>query len=181
MNLKCPHCNTTFEVVESHYAALLAQVRTVEFEAELQRRLGEIAEMHKAEEQNRRLMAEKKMAENLSAKEREISALGQEIERLKGMIENHDAVKRAELAGVETENARRMSRIAAEKDKEIADLRSRLQVQDSRHELDLAKERNLSKDALHRKEQEITQLTSRLEAGELASEKRELEIKEQYK
>ncbi|MDE7143932.1 MAG: hypothetical protein K2N76_03940, partial [Muribaculaceae bacterium] len=156
MNLKCPHCNTTFEVDESHYAALLAQVRTVEFEAELQRRLGEIAEMHKAEEQNRRLMAEKKMAENLSAKEREISALGQEIERLKGMIENHDAVKRAELAGVETENARRMSRIAAEKDKEIADLRSRLQVQDSRHELDLAKERNLSKDALHRKEQEIT-------------------------
>lgn len=181
MNLKCPHCNTTFEVDESHYAALLAQVRTVEFEAELQRRLGEIAEMHKAEEQNRRLMAEKKMAENLSAKEREISTLGQEIERLKGMIENHDAVKRAELAGVETENARRMSRIAAEKDKEIADLRSRLQVQDSRHELDLAKERNLSKDALHRKEQEITQLTSRLEAGELASEKRELEIKEQYK
>lgn len=125
-------------------------------------------------------MAEKETAKQLLAKDHEINTLSQEIERLKGILDNHDAVKRAEMVNAEAENARRLSELSAEKDREITDLRSRLQIQSSRHELEIANERNSNKDSLHRKEQEITELTSKLEANKLASDKRELELNERY-
>ena len=42
MELRCPHCKTAFQVDENDYAAILAQVKTAEFEAEVQRRMKEL-------------------------------------------------------------------------------------------------------------------------------------------
>lgn len=44
--LRCPNCGTTFKVDESSYAAILAQVRTEEFNHELHARLAEAEKQH---------------------------------------------------------------------------------------------------------------------------------------
>ncbi len=181
MAIICPHCKKSFEANDTEYAALLSQVKTAEFETELQRRLSEIDEVHKAQERNRELKAEKEMAQNLSAKDREISSLSQEIERLKGMLDNHDANKKAEMATAEAERAKELSEMKATKDREIADLKAQLKNMETTHKLDLTNERNSCKDEIHHMEQEINLLTSRLESQRLAAEKQELELKEQHK
>ena len=49
--LRCPHCNTVFNVDESDFAALLNQVKNSEFEHELSRRLHEIEQTQQAKSQ----------------------------------------------------------------------------------------------------------------------------------
>ena len=48
--LKCPHCGQVFKVDEADYASILSQVKNSEFEAEISRRLKELEEKHKAEQ-----------------------------------------------------------------------------------------------------------------------------------
>lgn len=48
--LKCPKCGSVFQVDEADYASILSQVKNAEFDAEIHRRLAEITERHKAEQ-----------------------------------------------------------------------------------------------------------------------------------
>ena len=47
--IKCPNCGTTFKVDETSYAAILAQVRGQEFEAEIHDKLAQLERQHTAE------------------------------------------------------------------------------------------------------------------------------------
>ncbi len=47
--IQCPHCGKTFTVDESHYAAIVKQVRDKEFEKELTERLRLVAQSNKAQ------------------------------------------------------------------------------------------------------------------------------------
>lgn len=47
--IKCPNCGTTFKVDETSYAAILAQVRGQEFEAEIHDKLAQLEKQHAAE------------------------------------------------------------------------------------------------------------------------------------
>ena len=133
MAIICPHCKKSFEATDSEYLALVAQVKTTEFEAEVQRRMREISQMQKAEQRSRELQAEK------------------EIERLKGLLGNHEAVKNLELANARAERTKAVSELAAKKDEDI-----------------------------HLRDRTIAELSSRLKAQELAAQKHELELKEQH-
>ena len=48
--LKCPKCGNVFSVDEADYASIVSQVRNVEFEEELRRRLGEMRGRQEAEQ-----------------------------------------------------------------------------------------------------------------------------------
>ncbi|MDE5997632.1 MAG: DUF2130 domain-containing protein, partial [Muribaculaceae bacterium] len=180
MNLKCPNCNTTFEVDENHYAALLAQVRNIEFDAEIKRRLREVAEVQKAKEESDRAKAEQKLEKTISAKDLEIYSLKSEIERLRAVMESFDTVKKADIDAISAKSTQRLSEITALKDKEIADLKSKLKENDSRHKLDLTNALNSSREELHQKEKEITELTSKLESQKTEAKNRELELRSSH-
>lgn len=180
MNLKCPNCNTTFEVDENHYAALLAQVRNAEFDAEIQRRLLEVAEVQKAKEESDRAKAEQKLEKTVSAKDLEINSLKSEIERLKAVMESYDTVKKADIDVISAKSTQRLSEITALKDKEIADLKSKIKESDSKHKLDLTNALNSKREELHQKEKEITELTSKLESQKAEAKNRELELRSSH-
>lgn len=180
MNLKCPNCNTTFEVDENHYAALLAQVRNAEFDAEIKRRLLEVAEVQKAKEESDRAKAEQKLEKTVSAKDLEINSLRSEIERLKALMENYDTVKKADIDAISARSTQRLSEITALKDKEIADLKSSLKENDAKHKLDLTNALNSNREELHQKEKEITELTSKLESQKAEAKNRELELRSSH-
>ena len=93
--LKCPHCGQVFKVDEADYASILSQVKNSEFEAEISRRLKELEEKHKAEQDLAAAKNEKSFQAQLSKKELEISAKQSEIDRLRIETESQlDKVKR---------------------------------------------------------------------------------------
>ncbi len=111
--LKCPNCGSTFTVDEAGYASILQQVKTAEFDCEVQRRL---AEIRKSDEQVRALELEKRKSEAqaaLDAKEREIA-------KLKGALAAKDGEFKASLAERELAEQKAM----ADKDAEIASLKA---------------------------------------------------------
>lgn len=181
MVIKCPHCQETFEPTDNEYAAIISQIRTAEFETQLQQRLAEITELNKVQQEKHDIQVQKEAEHALSEKDRQISELQKEVERIKGVLDNHEAVKKADLATAEAEATRQMSTLAAEKDKKIAELRSKLKNIETRHELDLTNERNSLNDELHQRDQTITELNSKLESQKLAAENKEMELREQHK
>lgn len=67
--LKCPKCENVFQVDEADYASIVSQVKNKEFEAEVGRRISELHERNKAEQQLATAMAEKSFMAQLSKKD----------------------------------------------------------------------------------------------------------------
>lgn len=180
MELRCPHCKTAFQVDENDYAAILAQVKTAEFEKEVQKRIKELLVASQAEQKAKDLEAEKEEAARLSLKEQEIAKLTTEVERLNGIVANNDAKNKAALAEASASKTKELAELSAEKDKQIADLKAQVESMHVQHQLDIVNERNSCKDDLHAKEQTISELTSQLKAQEVAAENKVLELKEHH-
>lgn len=202
MELKCPKCNTAFQVDENDYQAIVAQVRTAEFDAELERRLRENDARARAEERSRALEAERNNERKLADKERAMEQLRIEIERMKTSLDSNENTRKAELSELNAKNIReiaalsmakdkeiatlsaekdkKIAAISAEKDKEIAALKSQIDMNDKQRELDIINERNLSRDEINANQRTIMELNSKLESQKMAAENRILELNEQH-
>jgi len=111
--LECPKCGGKIAVDEADYAFILQQVRSAEFDAEINRRL---AEIRKGDDQARQLalqQQEVKSAEALRKKDDEISALSAKLQR-------KDDEEKASLLEKELKSREAL----AAKDAEIAKIRS---------------------------------------------------------
>ena len=111
--LKCPNCGSTFTVDEAGYAFILQQVKTAEFDGEVQRRL---AEIRKSDEQARALELEKQRSAAQSA----LDAKDREISDLQAKIDRSEAETNAKLA----EKAMEMQKSLEAKEREILELKS---------------------------------------------------------
>ena len=116
MKITCPHCNNEFELTDSGYQDILAQVKNKEFEKELNERLSAFREQTKTEKE-----LEKSHAEAEFNKTR--NELEKQIQDLKNQLSNADQEK--QLA-VNAEKAQANDDIKS-KEKEINDLKLQLQ------------------------------------------------------
>ena len=87
-----------FQVDENDYAAILAQVKTAEFEKEVQKRIEELLVASQAEQKAKELEAQKREAARISLKDQEIAKLSTEVARLNGIVANNEANNKAALA-----------------------------------------------------------------------------------
>lgn len=81
--IQCPKCGNVFSVDEADYAAIVSQVRNAEFEAEILRRMNEVQERHKTEQELVTEKAKQTLQSQLNQKELELGSKAAEIERLK--------------------------------------------------------------------------------------------------
>lgn len=88
--LKCPKCGSVFTVDEADYAFILQQVKTTEFNAELEKRLDE----NRKEEKTRLELA---LAKQKSEMETALEAKGREIAKLEAAISSKDSETKAAL------------------------------------------------------------------------------------
>ena len=129
--IKCPKCGTAITVNDADFADILNQVRTEEFNAELERRVADMQQVQKAREAQKAAEEAARHREALSAKDQEIAALRQRIEgweqnkgleletlRLKAQKDLADAVanKEEELRKKEAEISRLVNAAAAERE-----------------------------------------------------------------
>jgi hypothetical protein len=81
-NIICPNCNQAFKIDESGYTELLKQVRTEQFNEEIENRL-KLAEQEKVNAiQLTAAQVENKMKDQIAEKERQLAAMQSEITRV---------------------------------------------------------------------------------------------------
>ena len=182
--LKCPNCGQVFQVDEADYASIVSQVKNAEFDAEVDRRLTELHERHKAEQELATAKTEQSFQKQLSSKEVELSNKDAEISRLKSSAESELAKVKGEkdaeiarlksqLENIEAQKKSELTLALAEKDKTIAQLNSTIEKSDNKMQLAVMEERSKAQQAVQQKENEITQLRTSVEL-----EKREAQIHE---
>lgn len=182
--LKCPHCGQVFQVDEADYASIVSQVKNAEFDQEITRRLHEIDERHKAEQELATAKTEQSYQSQLNKKQLELSAKEAEIERLKtesnsqleiirGEKDSEIAQLKAQLDNIEAQKKGELELALSEKNKTISELNAVINQNETKLQLALMEERNKAQQSVQAKEAEITRLRS---AAEL--EKRETQIHE---
>ena len=182
--LICPNCHKAFTVDEADYASIVNQVKNTEFNEEVDRRIAELREQHKAEQALATAKTEQSFQHQLSKKEIEIGAKDAEIERLKSEKENELTklksalsaeieVLKTQLENIAAQKKNEMTIALAEKDQQISRLNSTIEQNDSKLQIAIMEERNKAQKEVQAKDTEISQLRS---AAEL--EKREAQLHE---
>ena len=167
--LKCPNCGQVFQVDEADYANIVSQVKNAEFDAEVNRRLAELHERQKAEQELATAKTEQSFQKQLNSKELELSNKEAEISRLKSSAESELAKVKGEkdaeiarlkskLENIEDQKKSELALALAEKDKTIAQLNSTIEQSDNKMQLAVMEERNKAQQAVDQKEKEIIQL-----------------------
>lgn len=151
--LKCPNCGKVFQVDEADYASIVSQIKNAEFDAEVDRRLAEIHERHKAEQELATAKTEQSYQKQLNDKDLKLSEKESEIVRLKNQLENIEAQKKSEL-----------TLALAEKDRTITQLNSTIEQSDSKMQLAVMEERGKAQQAVQQKDKEIARLLSSVES-----------------
>lgn len=190
--IQCPQCKSLITLDQADYDSIVSQIRTSEFRDEVDRRMHELEKQSQIQREADTLAAEKSYQEKLNAKEQELSKKEQEIARLteqvKGAAQSEQLKTTQQLAEKDAEIARLKEQITsavqaqkldfnqqlAEKDAEITRLKSEVSQGDNRVEVAILKEQSLAKDALQKKEEQISELRN-----QVASEKSEAAIREQ--
>lgn len=148
-NLKCPHCGIVFQVDEADYASIVNQVRNDEFHAEVNRRLSELHERHKAETELATAKAEQSFLTRLNDKQMELNAKEAEIKLLTDKLNRAEAQKKNEIEVV-----------LAKKEQDIAQLNATIAQNDSALQLAVLEEREKTQQAIKKLEAEISTLRS---------------------
>ena len=153
--IKCPKCGEVFQIDEAGYAEIVKQVRTREFNDELQR-------------QKSAMDNEKKMAVDLAVTKAN-SAKDDEIAKLKNQL----AAQSNELNNMKDRSAAELKIALSQKEQDITQLRSTIEANKSKSELEV-------KTALQEKEAQISELQNNLRLGQSEAQLRENNLKEQY-
>ena len=187
--LKCPKCGNVFSVDEADYSFILQQVKTTEFNAEVESRL---CELRKNEETKAEMALAKVRAEasdSLKKKEVEIAELKASVERkneeislalLKKEREDLQVItgKDAEIAELKAavekkgedirlallEKEREGLQVIAGKDAEIAELKAMIAKRDGETKAKLAEKAVEEQALIVRKDAEISNLKAEFEA-----------------
>lgn len=182
--LICPNCHKAFTVDEADYASIVNQVKNTEFNEEVNRRIAELHEQHKAEQALATAKTEQTFQHQLSKKELELGAKDAEIERLKSEKESELTrlkssfsaeieVLKTQLENIATQKKNEMMIALAEKDQQISKLNSVIEQNDNKLQLVLMEERSKAQKEVQAKDTEISQLRSVVEL-----EKREAQLHE---
>ena len=167
--LKCPNCGRVFSVDEADYAAIVGQVKNIEFAQELDRRVAELREKQQTELENEALKVKQNYEHQLGAKDVELGKKDAEIARLNAQVESV----------VQAEKLRHKEELA-ERDTRIEQFKAKIKQQEQEVEVAVLKEQNKAKDEIQSKDAEIAELKNKIEAERNAAIQREQSQKERY-
>ena len=160
--IKCPKCGEVFQVDESGYAAIVKQVRDKEFLKEIESRESQFLTEKESAVQLAKLELEREFSEKLNNKETEIA-------KLKSEIEAEQITKKSAV-----------NQTAAEKDKEIIELKNKLDSFNKDKELEITKLVTKMNSELSEKDNLITKLNGEKDLTEKEFQLKEQSIKEKY-
>ena len=162
----CPHCHTAFTVDEAGYADIVTQVRTKEFDAELEKRL------HLADA-DKQAAVELARTQAAAQSQKAASAKDSEIQELKAQLEASGAQQQLAVADA-------LRSIEKERDALAHQLAQAQESSKSAAELAEAKLANELQRAVAAQESQIVDLRHSLERSALEKAHAEAALKERY-
>ena len=167
--IKCPNCGKVFSVDEASYASVVNQVRTREFQADVERRVKEIEKQQELLRQSDRMKSEQGFQQQLTVKEQELERRNVQIARLE-----------EQLKGIATSKQAEFDRLLAAKEAEILQLRGQVAQSQSQTQVAVLKEQNRASQIIQLKESEISTWKERLDAEKNDAMRREQGIRQGY-
>ena len=167
--LKCPQCGSIFSIDEADYASIVSQVKTQEFDAEVQSRIEEIQKQNEVKQEAESLKIANDFQGKLNAKDVELSQKDNEIVRLKEQLDSFNQSKQLEI------NAER-----SKANEEIMKLKSVIEQNESKVRVAILEEQNKAKDIIQEKENTLIELRSQIDVKEKEATIREANMKEDY-
>ncbi len=174
--ITCPHCGTAFQVNETEYSQLLAQVRGVEFDKEVHDRLARETELlaQKAENDLQAKLADKdKAILELTAKVEQVASQTEhEVSSAIAQKDKELLALQAQLDKLTSQTEHEISSAISQKDQEILELKAKLEQVGLSKDLELQqavaqveKERDAAQNALvlQEQKQELALATTRQE------------------
>ena len=167
--IKCPNCGKVFSVDEASYASVVSQIRTKEFEKDLDHRIEDIEKQQELLRKSERLQADQIFQKQLVAKDQELEKKNTEIVRLQEQLKGIATTKQAEY-----------ERLLAAKDAEILQLKGEITQGQGLIEVAVLKEQNKANQIIQQKDGEISSWKERLEVEKNDSMRREQDIRQGY-
>ena len=155
----CPHCKKAFKIDEAGFADILKQVRDHQFEEELRERVASF----ERDKESAVLLAEEKTKNQLAA---DLAKRDAEIADLK-------ARATAKIKELQAERELTSTKITAEKDAELAQLRAQLQSSETEKQLALS-------EAVGKVEKERDQIANELKSKDTETRLLESSLKDKY-
>ncbi len=162
MEIRCPNCNQLFKIDDTSYLDLLRQVKNDEFEKELKEREKLLASQKENEKSTALRELEKKYEELLSQNEVEKTRLHEQLEQ--NRKQNQDALSLA----------------LSDRDRQILELRMKLEEADTRKQLALKEKEVQMNQSLSRQNEQLQALQARLEKQENESRLKEQALVREY-
>lgn len=126
--LQCPKCGNVFTVDEADYAAIASQVRTAEFNTEVEQRLHAMEAQHKAEQELAATKTAKEFSEKLGKKDAVLAEKDRIIAELNSAIKSGEA--KLQIAVMEEQ--KKLQQTLQDKDKEILQLQAEAQIAEAK-------------------------------------------------
>lgn len=196
--LKCPKCGAIFTVDEADYASILNQVKNDAFDAEVSKRLAELRQQQKMEQEAALLASERGFKDKLSAKDNEIAGKDTEIARLNERLNSIAQAKQLEMKeqlsdknaeivrlkeqinSLQSSKQMEIENKVVERDKKISALEASLQQKEKEQELAVIQEKNAQRGTIQQKQQRIIELEAKLTENEAKAALNEKNLKEYY-
>lgn len=160
--IKCPECGTTITIDETHYADILAQVRTNEFQKEISEKL---QQMKKQQDSETQLQLEKSKNQH----EQELSQMKQVIAELQSKNTSSQQAEKLAIAEVEKTFLSKLN----ERDQQINQLNSKISEIENLKKLEINQ-------ALSSKEKELSEKVHQLDLIQKEAEIEKIAVKEKY-
>lgn len=170
MEIKCPKCGTPFVIDEADYAIIVNQVRTQEFNQELDRRTHELNKLHESQQVVKLQEAEQAMAKKLASKDSELLKKDTEIAGLRERINGFEATK--ELA---------VNQAVSQKDIEIANLKASIAKSEDAQKIAIMEEQKKSSLQLSKKDQEVVLLQGQLKDAKADADEKIHQLQESHR
>ena len=168
--LKCPQCGKVFGVNEADYASIVNQVKSAEFNEELERRAAEINARIAAEHKAQLAKSEQELERRLATNSQQMNEKEQEITALREQLKSAQKVKELEM---QSEILKR--------EQAIIDLRSKLENSENLTKTAIMAEQTKALTQLQKKEEQISELRFQLHNEQQQALLRENALKEQHK
>lgn len=167
--IRCPKCQSVFQVDEADYASIVSQVKNAEFDIEINKRIEELRKQYVAEQKAVVLKSEQDFQEKLSARELELGKKEREIERLNAQINALTQTKELEMKAA-----------LGQKEQEISALKLTISQSDSKRQIALLEEQRKAQDVLKAKDAKIAELEGKVKLEQSEASLRENSLRKEY-
>lgn len=126
-DIKCPHCGEVFQIDQKHYATIVNQVRTAEFDHEIHERLSQITEAHQKDLALANEQLKQQFAQQLNEKDKAIAEQKMAHELALAELKT---LNNQQLSQLNSQHQLDTLTLSAKKDKTITELETQLQLQE---------------------------------------------------